>query len=406
MKKQKLLITFKKLFRNAMIVGAFVYAGAAGTSGSTVEAQDFDGLQARVLRKGASAEEMRQIADCFAAGIGTKKDIYRAVAWYANAADGGDRPALEKLRQWSNSRMKKKLPKPLPRADGISEEQEEEETKKLVEYLLSVGNKNVGVPDNRAKKKKLSALSIVSGFLKNGANPLLVVDAKDGINNKVRRSPILVALENADLPALRLLLANGGDLNLPYRHPLKNAIDQVNRRYVSLKNAEARKVAGKKELISPTVNLKRAQSDFNEAITVLEFLLQHGCDPRVRDSVGMTMLSYAKCSPAVSLLIKYGAEIDARNEPGDNCSGDPGWADVHRGTALFRMVLQNSPTGVAALVDAGANVNFRDESGATPLDVAEEYAQRVTPASKGQFDNAVKIKTILKNAGAKRSRTD
>lgn len=405
MKKQKLLIVLKKLLRNAMNIVVFVCAGAACLSGNTEDVQEFDALQKRVLRKGASAEEMRRIAECFADGLGTKRDIYRAAAWYANAADGGDRQALEKLRQWSRSRMKQKLPKPLSRKTGISEERELEETKKLVEYLLSAREKGLGRPYNRAKKKKRSALPIVSDFLKNGANPLLVVDAVEGINNEVRRSPMLVALENADFPTLRLLLANGGDLNLPYRQPLKRAIDKANFRYEALKKAESGKVSGKKGKISPALVLKRSQEDFDEAIAVLEFLLQHGCDPRVRDSVGMTMLSYARCSLVVSLLIKYGAEIDARNEPDDNCSGDSGWGDKHRGTALFRVVLQNSPDGVAALIDAGADVNFRDESGATPLDVAERYTKELSSSSGKQFEDATKIEAILKKSGAKRGRT-
>ncbi|MBQ8445252.1 MAG: hypothetical protein IJX22_02560 [Opitutales bacterium] len=405
MKKQKPLIVLKKLLRNTLNVVVFVCAGVACISGSAAKAQEFDVLQERVLRKGASAEDMRRIADCFADGRGTKRDIYRAAAWYANAADGGDRQALEKLRQWSRSRMKQKLPKPLSRKFGISEERELEETKKLVAYLLSVRERSLGQPYNRAKKKKRSALPIVSDFLKNGANPLLVVDAVEGINDEVRKSPMSVALENADFPTLRLLLANGGDLNLPYRQPLKHAIDNVNFRYEALKKAESEKASGKKGKVSHALILKRAQENFEEAISVLEFLLQHGCDPRVRDSVGMTMLSYARCSPVVSLLIKYGAEIDARNEPGDNCSGDPGWADKHRGTALFRVVLRNCPNGVAALIDAGADVNFRDGSGATPLDVAERYTQELSSSSGEQFENATKIEAILKKAGAKRGRT-
>jgi len=57
------------------------------------------------------------------------------------------------------------------------------------------------------------------------------------------------------------------------------------------------------------------------ATEVARVLLEHGADPNARDSSGRTPIMEAKDGPAVDLLVKYGADLQAKDDRGNGVAG-------------------------------------------------------------------------------------
>ena len=91
-------------------------------------------------------------------------------------------------------------------------------------------------------------------------------------------------------------------------------------------------------------------------------LLTHGADIEARDEHGRTPLLLAVNQPSasramVAFLIRYRAQLDARSFNGET----PLSAALMRDREIIKMLL-----------DGGADVNFSDRSGRTPLHWAME----------------------------------
>ena len=89
-------------------------------------------------------------------------------------------------------------------------------------------------------------------------------------------------------------------------------------------------------------------------------LLQAGADPTSRDDSGRTALELAP-APSTALIE---ALLDA--QAGRNVD-DPGASDALGYTALHAAARANSPKLIAALIEAGADIDARDNYGHTPL---------------------------------------
>lgn len=137
----------------------------------------------------------------------------------------------------------------------------------------------------------------------------------------------------------------------------------------------------------------------------VEDALKRGADPEAVDDLGETALQVAACNGGesarcVELLIKAGADVNRRNIYGETAlidaarSGDA--ASLKRliaagaeldvrsrstnsdgGTALGAAALRNHSRCVEILLNAGADPNIADKSGAYPIEYALRSARSV-----------------------------
>jgi ankyrin repeat protein len=139
-------------------------------------------------------------------------------------------------------------------------------------------------------------------------------------------------------------------------------------------------------MIDPSVSLVRAVKAGD--LTLTTRLLASGTNPDSTDAEGSTPLMTAVAQgrdDLVSLLLKVGANAKARNKNGDTaldmaCRADPPVSGViaallaqdraGAGRALIQAIRAGSKSVVIYLSDNGADVNARDEHGATPLMIA------------------------------------
>jgi len=140
-------------------------------------------------------------------------------------------------------------------------------------------------------------------------------------------TPLLTALEHDQLTAFQMLLESGARL-----YPQKAVSNLLH---------EAARL---------------------DAINIAEWLVDAGYSVNERNSNNETPLHFAAATGSAAVanfLIQNGAELDVAN--------------VSRGqTPLHRAILSERVYLVQILVDSGADINVPDESGATPLLLAEE----------------------------------
>ncbi len=187
--------------------------------------------------------------------------------------------------------------------------------------------------------------------------------------------PLAKAAYQGDLPALKLLLANGADpntnsmvnwtVNMPgvqyYQGGTFTPLFlSVNQRHADAVEALLRCKADP-NVPGPEHNplLYYALSD----TPTLKALLDGGADPNGRTSGDSPMLMQAvqdKNQDAVELLLSHKAEV--------NCT------DQHGGTPLLSAAAMGSKAIAELLLKAGADVNARDKDGNTPLHEAVRNA--------------------------------
>jgi ankyrin repeat protein/N-acetylneuraminic acid mutarotase len=192
--------------------------------------------------------------------------------------------------------------------------------------------------------------------------------------------PLARAAYDGDLPALKLLLANGADPNTNSAvnwnvFTQGSPMGQRGGSYAPLFLAvNQRHADAAKELLRCKANpnlevyanplLCHALPD---APTV-KVLLEGGANPNVRTAEGLSLLLRAvaeRNQPAVELLLAHQADVNATN----NASNSDGWAPLHAAAA-------NGDKSIAELLlKGGALVNARDRYGNTPLWVAVNNKQ-------------------------------
>lgn len=177
----------------------------------------------------------------------------------------------------------------------------------------------------------------VRQLLDEGADPNMTVDG---------RTPLMFAIWGQHMDIVKLLVANGADLNQETtpRIPLVNVAAEV------------------------------------DNTDVLQYLLDHGADinatgtsiraefsrepPRDRTPLMVAIAHHSPAkgpSAAVKFLIEKGADLNAQDALG--------W------TAIMLAAARGDLASVNALIEGGADVNIRSTDGRSPLDRARELSQ-------------------------------
>jgi len=98
----------------------------------------------------------------------------------------------------------------------------------------------------------------------------------------------------------------------------------------------------------------------SEYIKIMEFLLLKGADPNIvmydNNSTPLHSAASYGCIKEISLLLEYGAELDAK----DRCMRTP----------LICAIIDDNLKGAEILLRSGANINAQDEDGNTSLHYA------------------------------------
>jgi ankyrin repeat protein len=191
---------------------------------------------------------------------------------------------------------------------------------------------------------------------------------------------IFQASKKGDLARVKELVEAGADLNAKFRGgdtALVNAsqsghLDIV--KYLVEKGANVNVKNGSG--LTPT-----AMGILSLHLEIVKYLIEKGANVNQKNALGGTLLmtaAYVDRPEIVKYLIEKGADIDAKNKKGDTacylakspelkallCSGG--------GYDIFQAIKYYIPARVKDLVEAGANVNAKENDGSTPLIIASQ----------------------------------
>lgn len=155
----------------------------------------------------------------------------------------------------------------------------------------------------------------------------LVPPPKPAEEDESRQNPLMAAVAGGDVPALRTVLAQGGD-------------------------TEGTDLYGRTAMISAA---------WRGDTRIVDILLEVGAEPDTVDSEGKTPLIWAASNgheEVVAGLTDAGVNIDSQDDGGL--------------TALMRAAWNGHADTVKALLEAGADVGLRDKSGRAALDYASD----------------------------------
>jgi ankyrin repeat protein len=228
----------------------------------------------------------------------------------------------------------------------------------VVRPLLDAGAA-VDTPDNQGRTALLVAAwaghaQVVQTLLDAGANP----NHKDSSN---RTSVLMWAVWQGHHDVVRRLLKAGADLNATDKFgntPLITAVEYADLAMVRLllragADVQARNDAGYTALMEAADPEKAAKA---------RLLLRYGADVNVGtanfDQTPLMSAAGSGSVPLVRLFLKAGADINHQDRDGES--------------ALFQAAQEEHLAVVRVLVEAGAGVNLKDRQGQTPLALAAE----------------------------------
>ena len=102
-------------------------------------------------------------------------------------------------------------------------------------------------------------------------------------------------------------------------------------------------------------------SIIDDDIDMARFLLEHGADPNLRGTYGCSTIFYAQSEEAIRLLASHGAELNILSDKGN------------------MPLIQVYSHLIPALIEAGADLNFRDKQGRTALHLC---CRHIIPSSR------------------------
>ncbi|KAK2855571.1 hypothetical protein FQN49_005057 [Arthroderma sp. PD_2] len=179
-----------------------------------------------------------------------------------------------------------------------------------------------------ARKNTTMLKGRLSGFLERNDNVIryLVSQGADIYNlDNPQRSPLVCAVSNGDINSVRLFLDKGADVSM-------------------------KKCMGGSLVESVISQILSNDPDSPTFLAIFKLLLDHGLDPNDGDNFGRT--------PLCHLVGHLGASMDKTR------------------TRKYRNVKdERVKAAFKALIEHGADINVRDESGVTPLSCALEFVQ-------------------------------
>ncbi|KAL8871234.1 MAG: hypothetical protein Q9174_002893 [Haloplaca sp. 1 TL-2023] len=244
------------------------------------------------------------------------------------------------------------------------------------------------------KASSLNRLAVLELALENGG----LLDERDGEG----KTPLVVAVENRHADTVQELLHHGCSLDRgtapsliqstvsdqkTFKHPLRfvgemfepppygNTTEELGPGTYNDKIYRKVKALLRDGAIIPILRLQTSHTRFLKALPedrspkrIVKALLSYGADPAVRTGQGETLLHLAVCSPGrLKTLLESPTKESARSLVDDieaeDCNGR---------TALHYAAAASNPRAMQILLSHGANINARDNAGATPLHYAVE----------------------------------
>jgi ankyrin repeat protein len=272
-------------------------------------------------------------------------------------------------------------------------------TTRFVIFAFSAGILFVGLVSLGARTPTALAISQFPKL----AKPL--IHAGIGINTRSAdwKSPLGIALDQNKLEIAKLLIAKGADVNAKHRdsggkpatvyHPQEGVRTEILPDYTLLMVASGRGRLDAMELLvnsgadvnartnqGQTALMQAAQWASTNSVT---WLLDHGADIQREDVTGKTALAYA----AMSISPKSTQAMLTKNTHFTQTDKDKALlANVRWYLSAQRANQTSTLSNTVILLKSGANINARNENGATPLMLAAE-----------QNDSIDLVKTLIEH---------
>ena len=255
---------------------------------------------------------------------------------------------------------------------------------------------------------------------------------------EMKNGPLLIAVRRKNLVNVKSLIAKSSNINIKNKYgetPLFSAVRQGNSAMVKVLLENGAKISGKDRMQKTIweVAVKRSNSEIikilNEAkgkklglqniqvsklidkvklddVLEVEKLLQEGADIESQDSKGWTPLIYANSLEMVKLLIKYGANVNARAEHYLN----PLFSAAYDGNLdKFKYLLKNGADIKLKMVDgasllmaavSGGNKELIKDLIAKGVDINAKTHYGKTAIMLAKYKGEKKIIDMLVDAGA------
>lgn len=213
---------------------------------------------------------------------------------------------------------------------------------------------------------------------------------KAGGNKTVQTASLWDGIERNNLEKVKACLNSGADINsktgkygyTPLIYAVKqNRVDMVELLLKAKPNLNVADSNGR-------CAIHYAASDGNWKIW--ELIANSGADVNVKDSASRTPLMYLEqdCLDRAELLVKLGANVDARTDTGY--------------TMLINVCKSNyGPEWVKFLIKSGADVNAKANNGITALGAARDLSDKLRKFNDENYINCLETIALLRTAGAR-----